>query len=299
MSRPKFQHYVPRFYLEYFTDPSGKLFAYDKTTDRILTVRPGTIAAENYFYDIPELEGLGAPRHLMESQFAEVEGAAKAIIDRWIKELSACGTVSVPPADREAVALFLSLQLIRTAEFRTLMTEWAQNLKGGPGGDPKNPRSLHTALLWNDEYLGEIRTKLLDCIWIFGFNDSAQGFYTSDHPALVKPPDHSGVLLGPRVLLPGMYVAYPLSPQWIMYAKDREYWAKLKLDKFENRKSPVKFSVDMVNHENSGQVGTCTRFVFSNSPDFSFAKDYCARCPGVTPPARRRSDGPPDYRADP
>ena len=131
-----------------------------------------------------------------------------------------------------------------------------------------------------------IRGKIADCIWLFAFNDSKQPFFTSDHPALVKSGDNKMWMLGPRVFEEGMYVVFPLTPQWIWYCKDRKYWAKVA--KFDRTVSPVRFTVDMVNHENSGQVGMCSRFVFSNSPEFSFAKVYCNAAPGVVSGDRNR-----------
>lgn len=296
MSTPKFQHYVPRFYLVRFAHADGRLCVFDKTNGRTFWTRPENIAGQNHFYNLPELEELGGVRFLMETQFADLEGQAHQIIACWLRQLGNQGRMEIPAPNREIMALFLTLQLLRTAEYRTLLLQFTQRLqKDGELNKSYDAeadvQALHGAMLWDEKLIGEIRAKLADCIWVFGFNDSSHAFYTSDHPALIKTSDSKGWLLGPRVFEPGMYLVLPLSPQWILYCKDRKHWKKL--ERFENQKSPVTFTPNMVDHENSGQVGSSTRFIFSNSADFSFAKKYCKLAPAVTDSGRDRFIAPP------
>ena len=70
MSIPKFQHYVPRFYLARFVDRAGFLWVFDKAEKRTFKIKPENIAGENRFYDLPELDKYGAVHHLMEIQFS-------------------------------------------------------------------------------------------------------------------------------------------------------------------------------------------------------------------------------------
>ena len=284
MNVPKYQHYVPRFYLARFVDHDGFLWVFDKTKGRTFRLKPENIGGENRFYDLPELEQFGAARSLMENQLSEIESEAQKITECWLRQVRDNNRVEIPDPNRNIMSLFLALQLLRTSEARTVLLQFAQLLQRegeiSVTYDSKaDAQSLHGALLWDDELIKKFRAKIEDCIWIFAFNDSGQPFYTSDHPALVKSSDHKVWLLGQRLLESGMYIVFPLTPEWILYCKDREYWHKT--SKFDQTVSPVRFTPDMVNHENSGQVGMCSRFVFSNSADFSFAREYCSLAPDV------------------
>lgn len=291
MSVPKFQHYVPRFYLVRFVDREGFLWVFDKAERRTFKIKPENIAGENRFYDLPELEKSGADRHLMESQLSGIESEVQKITECWLRQVKERGHVEIPDPNREIVSLFLTLQLIRTAEARTVLLQFARMLKQNGAlsasyDAESDAQGLHGALLWDDDTVKRIREKIQNCIWIFAFNSSGYPFYTSDHPALVKSSDHKRWILGPQVFYPGMYLVFPLSPEWIMYCKDQEYWAKLA--KFDQTVSPVQFTPDMVNHENSGQIGMCRRFVFSSSADFHFAQEYCESELRVVDPNRDR-----------
>jgi hypothetical protein len=274
-------------------DQDGFIWVFDKTQGRTLRLKPENIAGQNRFYDLPELEQYGGARTLMEHQFADIESEAQKISECWIRQAKDRGHVEIPDPNREIMSLFLTLQLLRTAEARTVLLQFVQLLqRTGAISETydaaADAQALHGAFLWNDDLVKSIREEIADCIWLFAFNDTTQPFFTSDHPALVKSSDHKMWMLGPRVFEEGMYVVLPLTPQWIWYCKDREYWTKVA--KFDQTVSPVRFTTDMVNHENSGQVGMCSRFVFSNSSDFSFAQEYCRAAPGVVQSDRNRFD---------
>jgi len=291
MTAAEFQHYVPRFHLARFVDQEGFIWVFDKMNGRTFRLKPENIAGQNHFYDLHELEQYGVARNLMEQQFAGIESEAQKISECWLHQCKERKYIEIPEPNREIMSLFLTLQLLRTAEARAVLLQFAQLLQ--TTGDMSSTydaaadiKALHGALLWNDDFIKPIREKIADCIWVFAFNDSDQPFFTSDHPALVKSGGHKMWMLGPRVFEVGMYVVLPLTPQWIWYCKDRRYWNKLA--KFDRSVSPIQFTPDMVNHENSGQVGMCSRFVFSSSSDFAFAKEYCKAAPGVVRHDRNR-----------
>lgn len=145
---------------------------------------------------------------------------------------------------------------------------------------------LHISILWNESIINEIKTQIKKCIWIFGKNDSGTSFLISDHPVLIKSFDNKQWILGPRVYDEGMYIVFPLTPKYIMYCKEPEYWAKLRF--FENSITQIKFSDDMVNHENSGQIGMSYRFIFSFVNDFDFAKKFLEEQNSFNNPHRDR-----------
>ncbi len=59
MTIAKFQHYVPRFYLARFVDQEGFVWVFDKMNGRTFRLKPETIAGQNRFYHLDELEQYG------------------------------------------------------------------------------------------------------------------------------------------------------------------------------------------------------------------------------------------------
>lgn len=255
---------------------------FDKITDRVFETTPNKIAGENRFYDVDDLRTIGADPQLLEKQLSDIESEVYKITENWLYLLEMKGAVKIPQINRKIISLFLALQLQRTVEARIILVQFAKHLQTigelKKEYDPeKDARSLHTRLLWDKKSMHNVTKRIADCIWIFAKNDSVQPFYTSDNPALVKSFDNKEWLFGSDVFERGMYIVYPLSTKWILYCKDRQPWRKLL--RFDGLVSPVGFTVDMVNHENSGQVGRSTRFIFSNSPDFRLARKYLKEYP--------------------
>ena len=58
----------------------------------------------------------------------------------------------------------------------------------------------------------------------------------------------------------------------VLYCYEKSYWKKI--EKFDCTLSPVKFSAEMVEHENSGQIFMASRFVISPTNNFEFARDF-------------------------
>ena len=287
MAKLGLHHYVPRFYLARFVDATGKLWVFDKSVHRVFQAAPDKVAAENGFYNVRDLIPIREDAALMEKQLSGLESEVKNITENWLDLLQAHRKIEIPTVNRETIALFLTLQALRTAEYRAILVQFAQALQGLEHYDvERDAESLHAAIMWDEELVNKMSEKIADCIWIFAKNDSEQAFYTSDHPVSVKSGDNRQWLLGPRVFDEGMYVVYPLSPTWILYCYDRHAWGALA--RFDVSVSPVEFTTDMVNHENSGQFGRSHRFIFSNSPDFGFAREYLKDYPEHGEPDRKR-----------
>ena len=74
MSRVKYQHYVPRFYLEKFCNSDGRVWVYDKFLERAYCRKPDQIGGETHFYDVPELEKHVGGEQFIEKFFNPFEG---------------------------------------------------------------------------------------------------------------------------------------------------------------------------------------------------------------------------------
>ncbi|MEK6281226.1 MAG: DUF4238 domain-containing protein [Acidobacteriota bacterium] len=287
MSEPIFHHYVPRFYLARFANKDRALWVYDKSQDRVFSTGPERIAGENEFYEVPELAELGLSTLYLEKQFADLESEASKITECWLNQVENDKAIDIPAVNREIVSLFLALQLLRTNEARTQIVQFHKAIQILQGQEPSlgksDPNYLHTSLLWDEELVNKIAQKIARCNWIFAWNKTSKGFYTSDHPVLAKSSDNKNWIQGPRVFDPGTSLIYPLSPTWILYCEDRE-----QLKRFDRTVSPVEFTEDMVDHENSGQVGMSYRFVFAHEPDFEFARMFCDLEKQIKDPQRER-----------
>lgn len=286
MNDPKFHHYVPRFYLARFVDANGALWVYDKSEDRVFHSSPVRIAGENRFYDIPDTP-TPEDRLFFEKQFAEIESDAAPIIDSWLAPIQQGKAIKISGIERDVMSLFLTLQLVRTAEAKEQIIQFNQALNRlFPDEDFDASSFVHFRLLADAEFLNEMADSIANYIWIFANNFSGAGFYASDHPVLVHSMDGNHWRLGSSALEQNVYLVLPLSPQTVLYCfepTDRE-----EMRRHDGSVSGVEFTPDKVKHENSGQVGMSRRFIFSNTSDFEFAKFFCSLHPEVTDQNRKR-----------
>ncbi len=286
VNEPKSHHYVPRFYLERFVDAQGALWVYDKTIDRVFPTGPAGIAAENRFYDFPDATNT-EDRLFFEKQFSEIESSTAPIIDSWLIQVRGHKSVEISDADRDVMSLFLTIQLVRTAEARTQTMQFNQGLNRlFPGAGFDDSSYGHFRLLSDANFLNEMADVLASYIWIFANNFSDSAFYTSDNPLIVHSMDSQNWRLGTAAMEQNVTLVLPLSPQTVMYCF--ELTGREQLQRHDGAVSGLEFTPDKVKHENSGQVGLSRRFVFSNSSDFEFAKLFCSLHPEVTDPNRKR-----------
>ncbi len=285
MTEPKHHHYVPRFYLSRFTDPTKKLWVFDKLTDKIFSSTPENVGGQNQFYRLDELTKDGIDALELEKQFADLEYQVSNITNNWLQQFTHTKTLTIPDINRDLISLFITTQLLRTVEAREQLVQFTSLTQKGydARSDAKN---LQAAFLWDDDFVNKMKQRISSCIWIFGINESSVPFCTSDHPVLIKTQDNKQWLLGPRIFDKGMYIVYPLSPTLIMYCKDPDGWSVLK--RFENSLSPVEFTDDMVQHENSGQIGMSYRFIFSMENNFKFANNFLSENKEFKNPERER-----------
>ena len=277
------QHYVPRFYLESFCNDAGQLHVYDKTTSRRFVSRPDSVAVEKDFYKLPiELTGTGDTREL-ESALSDVEGDAATIIRSWVDSVGDAD-FQISLSERTRFSLFIALQMLRTREQREILAEFERRTSTDADGFTADT-DLHNHLLWNSDLVQEFADQLADFIWVIAQNTSEVQFLTSDHPVVVKDFTNTNWILAPRLSEVGVQVIIPLTPTLILYCKEPNHWQAV--SRFDGCVSPVSFIDYMADHENSGQIGMSTRFVFSSSAQFSIADEYCdAKSPYSRPESR-------------
>jgi hypothetical protein len=278
MSRPKLHHYVPQFYLSLFADKASRLWVWDKKEDRIFQVTPVSIAADTNFYRFTDLSGTAKDPFLIEKELAKIEGHAASIMAQWHDQLETMKPLEklrISKDARNVVSLFLALQYLRTLESREILVLFALENGFYPDGISDDEKvNLHAALLLNGSAVEGFQSWIKKSIWIFAENLTDNPFLTSDNPVCFKTADNRMWLKAPGILSEGNYLVYPLTSKFILYCKDgnSSHWRPLR--KFRDRLSPVVFSEEMVDHENSGQVFMASRFVISPKDDFSFPRSF-------------------------
>lgn len=269
---PKLHHYVPQFYLRRFVDDTGRLWAWDRDVDRAFQATPRSVAAERDFYHL-DLYADQDPV-AMEKQFAGIEYNAARITDQWVEWIRKgvpLEQLPVPEVNREILALFLSLQFMRTRDFREILSSLSR-LGGGPELDDAEKRVLHTEMLWNEKIVGEYVNYIESATWVFARNETGVPFLTSDNPVAFRTPDHSRWL---KVALfeKKTYAVYPLAPDAIMYCYPREEtWRNI--EQLDCCISPVTMTEEMVESDNTGQAFTASRFVLSRTDDFDAVRAF-------------------------
>lgn len=104
--RTKGQHYVPRFYLSYFTDSDGFVHTYDKQERVCRAAKPEDTGKEGNFYSFDGPDGEHWDE--LETTLSQIESLAAPLHARLVEG-------SIPTGDdREAYALFLATLHLRT-----------------------------------------------------------------------------------------------------------------------------------------------------------------------------------------
>ncbi|WP_396655627.1 DUF4238 domain-containing protein [Microbacterium sp.] len=290
MNAPKLHHFVPRFYLKRFADRDGRLWVWDRIADRVYATNPSAIAAETHFYFHTDLAEHGHDPLTMESQFASLEGTASVLTERWLGWIRAHhpgDTLEVSRDDRDTVGLFVALQFLRTADTRDTLAKFASR-NGAPAPTGAEARGIHLNVLWDEDLVDSIASRLIDCTWVFAKNGSSTPLATSDNPVAFRTDDNR-MWLKRAILSEGTYLVYPLAPDVIMYGYPTDgRYGTAAVARFNNQISPVELSDGMVRSENTAQVFMASRHVLSAQPDFAWAEDF-ARTIGTDSYAPRQS----------
>ncbi len=275
MNVPKLHHYVPQFYLRRFADASGQLWLWDRHRDRVFRTSPSGVAAENNFYWHEELAALGHDPLIMEKQFSQLEGEVATITEQWLgwlREMKPTEKIDVPEVNRELVAQYTALQFLRTADARDILSAFAEQKVYGKLVSEAEKRLLHLDMLWNGSIFKALTERIKNATWLFGRNMTATPFITSDNPVAFRRGDNA-MWLKIGMYSDGTYSVFPMAPDIVMYCHPKEPpWDKL--GRFDCCPSPVTFTEEMVESENTGQVFMASRFVISVRDGFDREREF-------------------------
>lgn len=316
----KNEHYVPRRYLRHFAN-ENKFYVFDKEKEQI---RPGSVedyASERYFYDV-DFESLKADKLKEDPDFVfdpEIEKIMKEIdeqhIENWFGEnvetwlfdpidsIISTFTMSNPKKlntiealsekDMNYLSLYISIQLIRSKEFRKhivemnekipllLMKKMALQKKDSQQLEILNSiklkvknknyeKLLHAQFLMNEEFVLQIAERLRSKIWVIAYNTSATNLITSDNPVV-----RYGHLGTHGLNSKGIEIMFPISTKLIICIRDPEFfWFDL-----DAHKHFVKLTKDEVEFYNSFQVLQSYRYVFGKTKEFQSVSEIMKRRP--------------------
>jgi Protein of unknown function (DUF4238) len=245
-----------------------------KTSGKTFAATSKSIAAESDFYWLHEFEKMGHDPLTLEKQLSNLEYNVATITEQWIGWISQMAPkekVPIPVVNREIVSRYIALQFLRTADRKDLLCAMYELDHPHETLSPERRTELHTTLLWDLKGLAKIEKHIQKAIWIFGRNQTATPFWTSDNPVAFKTANNK-MWLKVGFISRGTYVVFPLSPTIVLYCHERTYWKKIA--KWDRIVSPIEFTDEMVEHENAGQVFMASRFVVSPNNGFEFAREF-------------------------
>lgn len=286
----KIQHYVPRLYLDSFVIKPKKhsVYCYDeKTKSKAFVTSTKNIACESYFYDTP-----GEQEQRIEKALSMIESSFDPI---YRKMLTSKDLKSLTSIEKQTIAFFVMTQELRTREHRELMKDmWKQakerlyeekltdEFKEQYGidtwGTEDGTKALQLSMFKNIPDYAEI---LLQMKWILIINRTPTPFWTSDHPINRFNPIDMRPYGNLGLRSKGIQIHFPLSPKIVLSFSDPstyDFFGEILETK----------DIQNVIFENSLQVTHSTRWVFSNSNDFTLADKMLRENPQLRDTNRKR-----------
>jgi len=310
---PKKQHYVPQFLLKNWSQGKKKqIFVFDKKTNKSFLSGIKSIAHENNFY---EDETLGYENNT-EIKLSELESDSAPIISKIISE----GTIkNLTDSEHKQLCLFSAVQMLRTNNtreflegFNEILSEriqgWSidKNYKVENFSNMSKEEVKSSSIRILNSLPGELVGNFINKELILLKAPSECCFFTSDHPITMHnhfPREHRGNL---GIGLYGIEIYFPISPKYCLSFICSEMAAEIKQAVTNHRaaknlgvakqqdisevelmfecfvnKTPSQMLPVNMDFNNSLQVISSTRFIYSASADFSLAFDMLKTNPEI------------------
>lgn len=330
MADTKKEHYVPRCYLKNFILENNKIKVFDKFKMQIREQRIMDVAMENYFYDInfdkilekasfdereklkndlknivgtedwKDVKELLDEQHIEKNFYSRLEGIYSDLLHTLISKsydgnswvIKNCNMCS--ETEKEYMALFIAIQVIRTKSFRSTLgdtiTQLYQKLAYISQVKRENilPKEAfkfevnedyvklqHSNMILDEEMAISIATTLCNHIWVMYINKTDYPFYTSDNPVATIPHKFDNYMSYGGFGSEGVEVVFPISSKLLLAMYERETYK----DIFQDRKYITLTLKDQIDYFNCCQVYHSYRCVFSSKDNFDIAKQICEEKP--------------------
>ncbi|MHA1935105.1 MAG: DUF4238 domain-containing protein [Candidatus Thorarchaeota archaeon] len=289
LSTVRIQHYVPQFYLKQFSQRkrnSYYLKCFDKSELKSFTVNTTKIACESYFFDPP---GSNQPveRWLTRLERRFAKSYDRLIEHQELKKLSS--------SDRVAISNFLSVQWVRTREYREVIRDFITQLKNRLEEKNVIGQLRDDMEIWSqDDFIASLQIegmkenvrKITPIIrrmkWILLENNTNMPYWTSDHPfTRYNPVEPLHPYMGNLGLLNrGIQILFPLTPKLSLTLCDPIAYGHYP-NEMEAEYGNAVFGNEL-------QVDWSTRHLFSATNDFSLAKRRIEKYPEAGSTDRQR-----------
>ena len=292
---PTHQHYVPQFILRGFASGRNKqIYVFDKATERSFRTSIRNVASVSGFYDF-ELKGQAKS---LDPVLQQLEEVTPGIVRKILQDLS---VRSITTDEREVLALFVAVQMLRTDAQRNLFRDFYYKLKNTlleDGADLERVKGFQLmteeelrvgSILMLPELARDLAPHFLTKTWLLFRTVAQRAFYISDNPITMFNTVNQDPDRGTRGLaVPGVEVYFPLSGTLTLgflcpslqemirngQEKARRLNAPISFEKWVKAFDgdvPFAMPMESVVHQNSLQVANAERYVFSATPDFDLA----------------------------
>lgn len=297
--RTKKQHYVAQLYLRGFTNPSGRLFCFDKVSGTAHPTSTEAAAQESNFYEIPSGSfdgGVEVPVNTVENALGSIERMWKPLHDELIRNADAG---AIPQMVRNDYSVFIVFQWMRTRTYRDTMYAVTQQSMQSLADelvavnfpdmgevkvvvDPKTLAAMHAQKMFDLDEMERMAIQLLQHLWLIGINNTGHSFYTSDHPVVRRGNQSFNGRPMMGIFDPGIEFVFPLDSRHILLILQRRHFASWA--QHDNRS--VVLSPEQVGDYNALQVMRSNQRVFCAEDDFEVAREVCKEHPEVCNPDR-------------
>jgi hypothetical protein len=291
------EHYVPKAYLDAFTNLDGQISVFDKVTRRLFLTNPRNVASERKFNDFPQTLDSSNPAlyQFVEKGLAGIESKGIPLLRKTVENAL---SIEIPTLrsprilsskDRTNLAALTALQLARTRKDRELAQKifsevGLELLKEAKNDHDREVSAQNLDRTYNEDYIKRQHLEFLfdaaskfaaileSKLIYLAVNRTAVPFWTSDYPVVRDSHQGRSSLPVDGLSSPKVKIVYPLSPQVAMIFLDPIWYSH-----WEGWNGKVKaISKQEVNHFNELQVKQSYRFVFSSSDRMQRAQMVCS-----------------------
>jgi hypothetical protein len=288
MSKVKKQHFVPRFYLNNFTDSAGNIYAFDIIKCESFSSTTENIAHQKYFYDYEPLDQFIGRDQAIEKALANSEAQHAVLLRKLVANLEANDVSALTKDDYRQLADYIITQQKRTPESRIKGTQIAFELErqlrakgasqdfikeSGLEAEKYEPQFQQIYAMLNSGVLSDIED-LCNRYWIFWSNKTKHNFYTSDHPVV-------GYLHTEKA----HEIYFPITARYSVsiIVKDHFQLMADKHQQINELRDP-----ENVKFYNVRMLEQCSRQIYNAENDFTLAKKIVEETPALRDPNRRR-----------
>jgi hypothetical protein len=239
-------HYVPKFYLKGFLDPSAEsyLWVVDMKEQSIERHAPKNIAYLTGYYDVDKIgNDAVSNKSMFENMLSAIESKASSVIHRIRKD-----DFNLTLEDRFNLSNFIGLQLGRVPSYRDYIAKetiqfYEQRLIDLISNEEKLKREFGEDVAGFKAYALSIRDKIIPkkdfpvsaslkigvdfaelvfgMTWVFLFTKSQSKFFTSDNPVSLLS-DNKPLKIEFGGINTDLEIAFPISPSCALLAHNHD-----------------------------------------------------------------------------